>query len=98
MMAKQTTSYRITKADHVFIDKRHVCRGCGDHLMVTVPRINRDVMDKPKYGGSYLCCGGPNGHLCWHMTKNADAKHLYEGYGPKSVPNWNMSTLHLMKR
>lgn len=43
-----------------------------------------DALDRPRFGGAYLCCAGPDGHKCWNMTSNVVAVHLYETFGPES--------------
>lgn len=83
-MARELSKNRITKERHERVTWSGVCPGCGDYRIVTMQRFNRDALDKVKYGGSYLCCGGPNEHRCWNMTKNVDAKQLYETFGAES--------------
>lgn len=80
---RPTSARRITKERHDRVTWSGVCPGCGNYRIVTLPRFTRDVLDrnKAKYGGSYLCCGGPNEHRCWNMTKNANAARLYETFG-----------------
>jgi len=85
MSNKQPSPRRITKDRHDRVTWSGVCPGCGDYRIIT--RIKRrgdseDVMDRPRFGGVYLCCGGPNEHDCWHMTKNPNATRLYENFGP----------------
>lgn len=84
---KEASERRITKERHNHVTWSGVCPGCGDYRIVTEHRFRdgEDVMDKRRYAGSYLCCGGPEGHLCWHMTKNPNAPRLYETFGPKST-------------
>lgn len=78
---------RITKERHKQVTWTGVCPSCTNFRIVTVPRFNRDALDRTaKYGGSYLCCGGENGHRCWHMTKSENAKNLYETFGSEPSP------------
>lgn len=88
-MPKAPSDNRITRERHRQVTNgTGICPGCWDHLIVTVNR-REEVTDpvtgrtRTKFGGSYLACGG-HGHSCWSMTKNPDAKLLYETHGPLS--------------
>lgn len=86
-MAKQASDRRITTERHDRVTWSGVCPGCGDYRIITLHKRrgeSEDVMDRGTYAGSYLVCGGPHAHDCWHMTKNRTAKHLYETFGPMS--------------
>lgn len=80
-------SRRITRERHDRVMWSGVCPGCGDYRIVTMIRWkgSNDALDRRRtYGGSYLCCGGPEAHECWHMTKDPNASRLYETFGPKA--------------
>jgi hypothetical protein len=87
MVTKPASPNRITQQRHDQVTWSGVCPGCHDYTIITQVKLrgeSEDVMDRPRFGGVYLCCGGPNGHQCWHMTKNRNAKRLYEHFGPMS--------------
>lgn len=74
---------RIDKARYDQVMWSRVCPGCGDHLVVDVARRSRsDVLDKDsRFLGTFHACGGPQGHLCWHMNRfdpRRPTKPLYE--------------------
>ena len=86
-MAKQPSQRRIDKERHNKVTWSGVCQGCGDYTIITQKRLrgSEDAMDNRRtYAEEYLCCGGPNAHECWHMTKNPNAPRLYETFGPKA--------------
>lgn len=88
MATKEASKRRITTERHNQVTWSGVCPGCGDYRIVTLTRWlgSEDAMDNHRrFGGAYLGCGGPNGHLCWHMTKSSSAARLYETFGPKST-------------
>jgi len=87
MSDKPTSDRRITKERHDRVTWSGVCPGCGDFRIVTEHKFrgeSEDVMDRRRYAGSFLACGGPDSHSCWHMTKNGNAPRLYETFGPKA--------------
>ena len=86
-MDKPTSPRRIGTDRHDRVTWSGVCPGCGDYRIVTVHKRrgdSEDVMDRGTYAGSFLACGGPESHDCWHMTKNRESSRLYETFGPKA--------------
>lgn len=83
-MAKKAQSARTT----ITIDTERydrvtwsmTCPKCYNYRIIRVHRYKRDPLDSRNntYNGTRYECGGPNGHLCWWMTGNRDAKTLYE--------------------
>ena len=91
-MARKPSENRITDARYDQVMFSRVCPGCGDHLVIDVPRFSkRDALDRgpAKYQGTYHCCAGESGDgnpQCWHMTKRTSAKRpLYETFGPEAT-------------
>lgn len=77
---------RIDKCRYDKVLWYRVCPGCGDYTVIDVARRSKsDLMEKSRYLGSFHSCGGPEGHLCWHMSKfdaNKPERPLYETFGP----------------
>jgi hypothetical protein len=64
-----------------------VCPGCGEYTVIDVIRRSKsDAMSRDsKFLGKFHCCGGPNGHKCWHMSCQSGDKPLYEMFGSESL-------------
>jgi hypothetical protein len=84
-----TSANRIDKARYDQVMFSRVCPGCGNYVILDVVRRSKqDALDstRSKYLGTYHCCGGPEGHGCWNMSKfdaTKPDKPLYETFGDK---------------
>ena len=61
-----------------------VCPGCGDYKVVDVVRRGSNEEGGSTFRGTFHACGGPDGHLCWNMSKmnlKRPNAPLYESFG-----------------
>jgi hypothetical protein len=84
---KPSSKNRIDRARFDAVMRTRVCPGCDDYTIIDVVRRSRkDAMSRDsRYLGTFHCCGGPNGHRCWHMSSFSETKPMYETFGPESM-------------